>query len=155
MGDRDPPALTASAVPAPATAPDPFSFAEPATVQAILTAAGFVDVGFADVREPVYYGPDVAAALDLVRDMRGQRLLARLDCGLGAACPGQAARDARRARDRAEACCSTRAPGSSPPAAQPRNARGPREAEQGRAPYERVDARHGYRHDPSGAARAH
>ena len=73
-------ALTASAVPAPATAPDPFSLAEPATVQAILTAAGFVDVGFTDVRELVYYGPAVAAALDLVRDMRMVRdVLARLD----------------------------------------------------------------------------
>ena len=65
---------------APATAPDPFSLAEPATVQAILTAAGFVDVGFTAVRELVYYGPDVADALDLVRDMRMARdVLARLD----------------------------------------------------------------------------
>ena len=33
----------------------------------ILEAAGFAGVTFTDVREPVYYGPDVAAALDWVR----------------------------------------------------------------------------------------
>lgn len=33
----------------------------------VLAAAGFADVAFTDVREPVYYGPDVAAALDWVR----------------------------------------------------------------------------------------
>ncbi len=33
----------------------------------ILQSAGFVDVDFADVDEPVYYGPDVAAALAWTR----------------------------------------------------------------------------------------
>ncbi|MGA8117695.1 MAG: methyltransferase domain-containing protein [Actinocatenispora sp.] len=47
--------------------PDPFSLAEPSTVRQILGAAGFADVVFADVHEPVYYGPDVPAALDWVR----------------------------------------------------------------------------------------
>jgi SAM-dependent methyltransferase len=47
--------------------PDPFSLADPATVEGILDAAGFADVTFTDVHEPVYYGPDVAAALDWVR----------------------------------------------------------------------------------------
>ena len=38
-----------------------------------------LDVGVADVREPVYYGPDATAALDLVRDMRQPRAaLARM-----------------------------------------------------------------------------
>ena len=32
-----------------------------------MQAAGFADIAFTDVREPVYYGPDVAAALDWVR----------------------------------------------------------------------------------------
>jgi hypothetical protein len=32
----------------------------------ILEAARFADIAFTDVREPVYYGPDVAAALDWV-----------------------------------------------------------------------------------------
>jgi SAM-dependent methyltransferase len=44
-----------------------FSLADPPTVTGILEAAGFADVTFTDVREPVYYGPDVAAALDWVR----------------------------------------------------------------------------------------
>ena len=33
----------------------------------ILSAAGFADITFTDVHEPVVYGPDVAAALDWVR----------------------------------------------------------------------------------------
>jgi hypothetical protein len=36
-------------------------------VTAILRAAGLAGVTFTDVREPVYYGPDVAAALDWVQ----------------------------------------------------------------------------------------
>jgi SAM-dependent methyltransferase len=47
--------------------PDPFSLADPATVEAILDAAGFAEVTFTDVHQPVYYGPDVAAALGWVR----------------------------------------------------------------------------------------
>ena len=47
--------------------PDPFSLANPATVEGILDAAGFAEVTFTDVHQPVYYGPDVAAALDWVR----------------------------------------------------------------------------------------
>jgi SAM-dependent methyltransferase len=59
---------------------DPFSMADPDVVRSILAAAGFVDVCIADVQEPVYYGPDTEAALDLVRDMRQPReVLARLD----------------------------------------------------------------------------
>ncbi len=46
---------------------NPFSLANPTTVEGILDAAGWVDVTFTDVHEPVYYGPDVAAALDWVR----------------------------------------------------------------------------------------
>jgi len=56
---------------APATiaagGPDPFSLADPPAVTEILEAAGFAGVTFTDVCEPVYYGPDVAAALDWVR----------------------------------------------------------------------------------------
>ena len=47
--------------------PDPFSLADPATVEGILDAAGFAEVTLTDVHEPVYYGPDVAAALGWVR----------------------------------------------------------------------------------------
>jgi SAM-dependent methyltransferase len=46
--------------------PDPFSLADPPAVTEILEAAGFAGVTFTDVCEPVYYGPDVAAALDWV-----------------------------------------------------------------------------------------
>ena len=52
--------------PAPAGT-DPFSLSDPSTVREILETAGFADVAFTDVREPVYYGPDVDAALDWVR----------------------------------------------------------------------------------------
>jgi SAM-dependent methyltransferase len=56
---------------APAVLPrrgtDPFSLADPATVTEVLVAGGFADISFTDVHEPVYYGPDVAAALEWVR----------------------------------------------------------------------------------------
>lgn len=51
--------------------PDAFSLADPPTVRRILAAAGFVDVELTDVHEPVWYGPDVAAALDWVRGFAG------------------------------------------------------------------------------------
>ena len=51
----------------PTGAIDPFSLGDPAAVTTILDAGGFAELSFADVREPVYYGRDVAAALDWVR----------------------------------------------------------------------------------------
>ena len=60
--------------------PDPFSLADPPTVKEILHAAGFAGVAFTDVQEPVYYGPDVAAALDWVRGFTcTSEVLKRLD----------------------------------------------------------------------------
>lgn len=50
----------------PSEGPDPFSLADPPTVKDILEAAGFAEVAFTDVHEPVYYGPDVDAAFDWV-----------------------------------------------------------------------------------------
>ena len=47
--------------------PDAFSLADPPTVTEALASAGFADVALADVHEPVYYGPDVPAALEWVR----------------------------------------------------------------------------------------
>jgi SAM-dependent methyltransferase len=47
--------------------PDPFSLADPPAVTEILEGAGFADITFTDVSEPVYYGPDVDAAMDWVR----------------------------------------------------------------------------------------
>jgi SAM-dependent methyltransferase len=51
----------------PPEAQDPFSLADPATVERILHQSGFADVTFIDVHEPVYYGPDIAAAFDWTR----------------------------------------------------------------------------------------
>ncbi|HEY5933964.1 MAG TPA: alpha/beta fold hydrolase [Kofleriaceae bacterium] len=65
---------------APQSRLDPFSLADASEVESLLTAAGFTDVTFEDVREPVYYGPDASAALELVRDMTATRkLFAELD----------------------------------------------------------------------------
>ncbi|MGN6791922.1 MAG: class I SAM-dependent methyltransferase [Streptosporangiaceae bacterium] len=76
--------------PVPSEGKDPFSLADRPTVTEILAEAGFIDVAFADVREPVYYGPDVAAALDWVRGFAcTSDLLNRLD---PAAAAGAAAR---------------------------------------------------------------
>ena len=47
--------------------PDPFSLADPPAVTQVLEGAGFAGATFTDVHEPVYYGPDVAAALNWVR----------------------------------------------------------------------------------------
>jgi len=42
-------------VPAPpADGPQAFSLADPAIAEGILTAAGFAEISFTDVREPVY-----------------------------------------------------------------------------------------------------
>jgi SAM-dependent methyltransferase len=60
--------------------PDAFSLADPPNVTGILAAAGFADVAFTDVHEPVYYGPDVATALGWVRGFACTReILGRLD----------------------------------------------------------------------------
>jgi hypothetical protein len=49
-------------------------------VTKILEAAGFADVTFTDVREPMYFGPDVATALDWIRGFASTReTLDRLD----------------------------------------------------------------------------
>jgi SAM-dependent methyltransferase len=50
----------------PSGLPDPFSLADPSIVTEILEGAGFADVTFTDVSEPVYYGPNVDAAMDWV-----------------------------------------------------------------------------------------
>jgi len=69
----------AALVPA-AAGPHPFTLADPAVARGILASAGFADISFTDVREPVYYGPDSAAAYDVVLGLRSTRdLLAGLD----------------------------------------------------------------------------
>jgi|SRR5689334_11902792 SAM-dependent methyltransferase len=69
---------------------DPFSLADPSAVTEILGAAWFADVDFTDVREPVYYGPDVAAALDRVRGFTcTSEVLKRLDPAVAARAVGR------------------------------------------------------------------
>ena len=64
----------------PSGLPDPFSLADPPAVTEILEGAGFGDVTFTDVSEPVYYGPDVDAAMDWVRGFAYTReILRQLD----------------------------------------------------------------------------
>ena len=64
----------------PSAGPDPFSLADPPAVTGILRAAGFAGMTFAEVDEPVYYGPDVAAALDWVQGFTStSEALNRLD----------------------------------------------------------------------------
>jgi hypothetical protein len=49
-------------------------------VDGVLTTAGFTDVSITDVREPIYYGADPAAAVDAVLALRmASDLLVRLD----------------------------------------------------------------------------
>ena len=53
----------------PADGPGAFSLGDPAVTRGILAAAGFTDVGFTDVHEPVFYGP-VEAAYEAVLSFR-------------------------------------------------------------------------------------
>jgi SAM-dependent methyltransferase len=70
---------------APSTGQDAFSLADPPAVTGLLQAAGFADITFTDVREPVYYGPDVATALDWVCGFASTRsVLERLDSAVTA-----------------------------------------------------------------------
>ncbi len=57
----------------PGRGPDPFSLAEPPTVEQILQTSGFAGVSLVEVREPVYYGPDVDTALAWVRGFTSTR----------------------------------------------------------------------------------
>lgn len=71
-------ALTAAS--AKPIGPNPFSLADPALTEGILATAGFADVTFTDVHEPVYYGQDSATAFDAVLGLWGFKdLLADLD----------------------------------------------------------------------------
>lgn len=69
-------------LPPPATGPSPFSLGDPAVASGILAAAGFIEVSFTAVHEPVFYGPDPAVALDVVSGLRSTRdLFASMDAG--------------------------------------------------------------------------
>ena len=88
--------------PTPTPAADPFSLADPASVDAIMNAAGFTDVDVTGVHEPVYYGPDAESALDAMLTLRTTKdLLAPLDASHAASALDQlrtslAARQSRR-----------------------------------------------------------
>jgi SAM-dependent methyltransferase len=61
-----------------------FSLADPETTESVLTAAGFAGVIVAGLREPVYYGPDAASALDAALALRmTQDLMADADSDRG------------------------------------------------------------------------
>ena len=67
-------------LPAPSRNLAPFSLGDPATVRSILGPAGFDEISFKDVNEPVYYGRDSAAALDFVSSfLMTQEMLEGLD----------------------------------------------------------------------------
>lgn len=53
--------------PTPARTSDPFSLADRAATARVLERAGFGGNRFGDIREPVFYGRDSAAALEFVR----------------------------------------------------------------------------------------
>jgi SAM-dependent methyltransferase len=62
--------------------PGLFSLADAPVTEAILHKAGFSDVGFTEVHEPVYYGPDVDTAYDIVCSFKCTKdVLASLDAG--------------------------------------------------------------------------
>lgn len=64
----------------PSARSDAFSLADRSNVQQTLNAAGFSQVRFDDVCEPVYYGKDIDAALDWVQRFKcTQDTLQRLD----------------------------------------------------------------------------
>ncbi|MEV6062672.1 methyltransferase domain-containing protein [Nocardia asteroides] len=69
----------------PADGPGPFALADPIVTDGILTAAGFTDIEFTEVHEPVYYGADSASALDNLLRLQGFRdLFATLDADTAA-----------------------------------------------------------------------
>jgi ubiquinone/menaquinone biosynthesis C-methylase UbiE len=71
--------LGAAAQPPPPGA-DAFSLGDAEATRRLLEGAGFADVRFAGVDEPVFYGPDVDAALSVVRGFQDTRAaLATLD----------------------------------------------------------------------------
>jgi ubiquinone/menaquinone biosynthesis C-methylase UbiE len=63
----------ASRPPVPARASDPFSLGDTATVRGILDHAGFREIRLDEVRAPVFYGDDSAAALAFVRAFHSTR----------------------------------------------------------------------------------
>jgi SAM-dependent methyltransferase len=59
--------------PTPAQTDDAFSLGDRAATAGMLDRAGFRNIEFTDVGEPVFYGPDTAAALEWVRGFQETR----------------------------------------------------------------------------------
>jgi len=55
----------------PSDAPGPFALADPDRVRAILEAAGFADIAFQSLHEPMSFGPDPDDAFDFVSGLTG------------------------------------------------------------------------------------
>jgi SAM-dependent methyltransferase len=72
---------------------NPFSLADRGATSGILEGAGFDDIRFEDVHEPVFYGPDVDSALAVVRGFLDTR------AALASLGEGEAARVAERLRE--------------------------------------------------------
>jgi len=62
----------------PPDVPSPFALSDPERVTAILAAAGFADVSFQSLYEPMSFGPDPDDAFDFVSELTGW-MLAGLD----------------------------------------------------------------------------
>lgn len=61
--------VLAASIAAPARGP--FSLGDPSTAESLVTSAGFTDIALTDIAEPVYYGPDSAAAYDNLLRLTG------------------------------------------------------------------------------------
>ncbi|MFD3745883.1 class I SAM-dependent methyltransferase [Nocardia sp. NPDC058633] len=61
--------VLASAIATPGRGP--FSLADPVVTESMLTTAGFTEITFTDIDEPVYYGADSAAAYDNLLRLTG------------------------------------------------------------------------------------
>jgi SAM-dependent methyltransferase len=72
---------------------DPFSLGDPEATARILDGAGFDDVRFEDVHEPVLYGHDLDAALEFVRGFQNTSM------ALTSLSDGEAARTVERLRE--------------------------------------------------------
>ena len=72
---------------------DPFSLADAEATARLLEGAGFADMRFEDVHEPVLYGHDVDAALAIVRGFQAT------SSALASLSDGEAARTVERLRD--------------------------------------------------------
>jgi SAM-dependent methyltransferase len=95
-------ALVGSETALPETAPGPsaFSLGDANTAEGILRTAGFDDVTFEEVREPVYYGPSVEHAVEFVSRF------SNVASALSSQAPGERERVIERVRSAMAAHCT-------------------------------------------------